>query len=41
MLDRQNVCTQQLTHKFKDKWYGPFKVIKKVGTAAYHLTLPP
>ena len=40
MLDGQNITMDRLMKKFADKWYGPFKVIEKVGAATYKLKLP-
>jgi Chromo (CHRromatin Organisation MOdifier) domain len=39
-LEATNLKTDSPTRKLDDKRYGPFKVVKKVGAAAYKLTLP-
>ena len=26
--------------KMEDKWFGPFKILEKVGVSAYHLKIP-
>jgi hypothetical protein len=40
LLDSKNIKTHREAKKFDDKWYGPFKVIKKIGTSAYRLEVP-
>ena len=40
MLDGRNIATTRPTKKLDDKWYGPFKVLEKIGAAAYKLELP-
>jgi len=39
-LEGQNITTDRPSKKLDDKRYGPFKVIKKIGKAAYKLELP-
>ncbi|MBW0547294.1 hypothetical protein O181_087009 [Austropuccinia psidii MF-1] len=36
----KNVKTTIPTKKFSERWLGPFEVIKKIGSHAYHLKLP-
>ena len=40
LLDGQNLSTSRPMKKFKDKWFGPFKVLEKVGAVAYWLEIP-
>jgi hypothetical protein len=37
---RETALGMQNPPKFSPKWYGPFKVIKKVGQVSYQLQLP-
>jgi len=39
-LEGYNITTDRPSKKLDDKRYGPFKVIKKIGKAAYKLELP-
>ena len=39
-LNTKNIRTCQPCKKLDDKWIGPFKVLKTVGTQACHLELP-
>ena len=38
-LNTKNIRTRHLCKKFDDKWIGPFKVLKTVGSHACHLEL--
>lgn len=40
MVDSQNIQTTQPSKKLDDKWYGPFKVIEKIGALSYKLDIP-
>ncbi|MBW0501847.1 hypothetical protein O181_041562 [Austropuccinia psidii MF-1] len=39
-LDSENIKTTIPTKKLSERWLGPFEVIKKIGSHAYHLKLP-
>ena len=39
LLEATNIKTEQPSKKLDDKWYSPFKVIKKEGLMSYHLKL--
>ena len=39
LLEATNICTDHLSQKLDDKCYSPFRVLAKVGTAAYKLKL--
>ena len=39
-LDGRNMSTSRPTKKMDDKWFGPFKIVEKVGASAYRLKLP-
>ncbi|MBW0477414.1 hypothetical protein O181_017129 [Austropuccinia psidii MF-1] len=39
-LASKNIKTKRLTKKLSERWLGPFEVIKKIGSHAYHLKLP-
>ncbi|MBW0514427.1 hypothetical protein O181_054142 [Austropuccinia psidii MF-1] len=39
-LSSKNINTTRPTKKLSERWLGPFEVIKKIGSHAYHLTLP-
>jgi len=41
LLEGTNIRSDRSSKKLGDKRYGPFKVIKKVGSLAYHLKLDP
>ena len=41
LLEATNLNTDKPMKKLDDKWYGPFKVLEKVGNSAYKLKLPP
>ncbi|MBW0565528.1 hypothetical protein O181_105243 [Austropuccinia psidii MF-1] len=36
----KNIKTTRLTKKLSERWLGPFEVLKKIGSHAYHLKLP-
>ena len=38
---RQNSITERLCKKLSARYYGPFKIIEKIGAVAYRLDLPP
>ncbi|PRQ22490.1 putative nucleotidyltransferase, Ribonuclease H [Rosa chinensis] len=38
---RQRSLLKRSSHKLAPRYYGPFQVVKKIGTVAYHLKLPP
>src|ERR1700712_5980674 len=40
MLDSRNITSTRPSKKLDDKWYGPFKVVKKVHASAYELEIP-
>ncbi|MBW0538432.1 hypothetical protein O181_078147 [Austropuccinia psidii MF-1] len=39
-LASMNIRTTRPTMKLSERWLGPFEVIKKIGSNAYHLKLP-
>ncbi|MBW0472531.1 hypothetical protein O181_012246 [Austropuccinia psidii MF-1] len=39
-LAYKNINTTRPTKKLSERWLGPFEVLKKVGSHAYHLNLP-
>ncbi|MBW0509340.1 hypothetical protein O181_049055 [Austropuccinia psidii MF-1] len=39
-LASKNIKTTRPTKKLSERWLGPFEVIKKVGSHAYHLKFP-
>ncbi|MBW0554671.1 hypothetical protein O181_094386 [Austropuccinia psidii MF-1] len=39
-LTSKNIKTQRPTKKLSERWLGPFKVLKKIGSHAYHLKFP-
>ncbi|MBW0576533.1 hypothetical protein O181_116248, partial [Austropuccinia psidii MF-1] len=39
-LASKNIKTTRPTNKLSERWLGPFEVIKKIGSHAYHLKLP-
>ncbi|MBW0513609.1 hypothetical protein O181_053324 [Austropuccinia psidii MF-1] len=39
-LATKNINTKRHTKKLTERWLGPFEVIKKIGSHAYHLKLP-
>ncbi|MBW0473199.1 hypothetical protein O181_012914 [Austropuccinia psidii MF-1] len=39
-LAPKNIKTTRPTKKLSERWLGPFEVIKKIGSHAYHLKLP-
>ncbi|MBW0561076.1 hypothetical protein O181_100791 [Austropuccinia psidii MF-1] len=39
-LASKNIKTARTTKQFSERWLGPFEVIKKIGSHAYHLKLP-
>ncbi|MBW0547953.1 hypothetical protein O181_087668 [Austropuccinia psidii MF-1] len=39
-LASKNIKTTRPTKKLSERWLGPFEVIKKIGSHAYHLKLP-
>src|SRR5437660_1717623 len=39
MLNTKNIRTKRLTKKLTPKFYGPFKILKKIGTRSYRLKL--
>ncbi|MBW0475866.1 hypothetical protein O181_015581 [Austropuccinia psidii MF-1] len=39
-LASKNIKTKRPTKKLSDRWLGPFEVVKKIGSHAYHLKLP-
>ena len=41
MLDGRNIRTKRPSKKLAPKNYGPFKILKKIGTRAYKLELHP
>ena len=40
LLSTQNLRLKGLPHKLQRKFCGPYKVLEKIGTQAYHLKLP-
>ena len=40
LLKATNLNIDRLIKKFNNKWYGPFKMLKKVGNSVYKLKLP-
>ncbi|MBW0562303.1 hypothetical protein O181_102018 [Austropuccinia psidii MF-1] len=39
-LASKNINTTRPTKKLSERWLGPFEVLKKIGSHAYHLKLP-
>ncbi|MBW0511273.1 hypothetical protein O181_050988 [Austropuccinia psidii MF-1] len=39
-LASKNIKTRRPTKKLSERWLGPFEVLKKIGSHAYHLKLP-
>ncbi|MBW0578882.1 hypothetical protein O181_118597 [Austropuccinia psidii MF-1] len=39
-LASENIKTTRPTEKLSERWLGPFEVMKKIGSHAYHLKLP-
>ncbi|MBW0511347.1 hypothetical protein O181_051062 [Austropuccinia psidii MF-1] len=39
-LASKNINTTRPTKKLPERWLGPFEVLKKIGSHAYHLKLP-
>ncbi|MBW0470410.1 hypothetical protein O181_010125 [Austropuccinia psidii MF-1] len=39
-LASKNINTKIPTKKLSERWLGPFEVLKKIGSHAYHLKLP-
>ncbi|MBW0513358.1 hypothetical protein O181_053073 [Austropuccinia psidii MF-1] len=39
-LASKNIMTTRPTKKLSERWLGPFEVIKKIGSHAYHLKVP-
>ncbi|MBW0513905.1 hypothetical protein O181_053620 [Austropuccinia psidii MF-1] len=39
-LASMNIKTTRTTNKLSERWMGPFEVLKKIGSHAYHLKLP-
>ncbi|MBW0547208.1 hypothetical protein O181_086923 [Austropuccinia psidii MF-1] len=39
-LSSKNIKSMRLTKKLSKRWLGPFQILKKVSTYAYHLKLP-
>ncbi|MBW0530843.1 hypothetical protein O181_070558 [Austropuccinia psidii MF-1] len=39
-LASKNIKTTRPTKKLSERWLGPFEVLKKIGSHAYHLKLP-
>ncbi|MBW0560201.1 hypothetical protein O181_099916 [Austropuccinia psidii MF-1] len=39
-LASKNIKTTRPTKKSSERWLGPFEVLKKIGSHAYHLQLP-
>ncbi|MBW0539095.1 hypothetical protein O181_078810 [Austropuccinia psidii MF-1] len=39
-LDSKKIKTTRPTKKLSERWLGPFEVIKKIGSHAYHLKFP-
>ncbi|MBW0544130.1 hypothetical protein O181_083845 [Austropuccinia psidii MF-1] len=39
-LSSKNIKSTRHTKKLSERWLGPFPILKKVGTHAYHLKLP-
>ncbi|MBW0482479.1 hypothetical protein O181_022194 [Austropuccinia psidii MF-1] len=39
-LSSKNIKTTRPTKKLSERWLGPFEVLKKIGSHAYHLKLP-
>lgn len=37
---RQQSVAQRSSHKISPKYYGPYKILDKIGAVAYHLQLP-
>src|SRR5271154_1993604 len=40
-VSAEHLKSNQPLQKLDDKWHGPFKIVKKVGSAAYELEMPP
>ncbi|MBW0514853.1 hypothetical protein O181_054568 [Austropuccinia psidii MF-1] len=40
LLASKNIKTTRPTKKLSERWLGPFEVIEKIGSHAYHLKLP-
>ena len=41
LLEGTHIWTDRAIKKFDDKWYGPFKITRKVNQSTYELALPP
>ncbi|MBW0488932.1 hypothetical protein O181_028647 [Austropuccinia psidii MF-1] len=39
-LPSKNIKTSRPTKKLSERWLGPFEVLKKIGSHAYHLKFP-
>ncbi|MBW0590186.1 hypothetical protein O181_129901 [Austropuccinia psidii MF-1] len=39
-LSSKNIKSTRPTKKLSERWLGPFSILKKVSTHAYHLKLP-
>ncbi|MBW0555199.1 hypothetical protein O181_094914, partial [Austropuccinia psidii MF-1] len=39
-LASKSIKTTRPTKKLSERWLGPFEVLKKIGSQAYHLKLP-
>ncbi|MBW0549850.1 hypothetical protein O181_089565 [Austropuccinia psidii MF-1] len=39
-LSSKNIKSTRITKKLSERWLGPFQILKKVSTNAYHLKLP-
>ncbi|MBW0527830.1 hypothetical protein O181_067545, partial [Austropuccinia psidii MF-1] len=39
-LSSKNLKSTRPTKKLSERWFGPFPILKKVSTHAYHLKLP-